>query len=181
MKLNSWRWNLATGGLCTLLLAGLVLITTGVQDLKAASWFGWVRSHGCDGCGKGCVGGECPPANGVDELGGTWYWLRSPEEEKRITMGLYNRYCIRCHGVDGRGVWDIPGVPNFTDTVWQGSRSDAQIVRSIVEGRGAVCDQSVSRTSRRFDERARSIASRNAMRTSQARNRVRSRKRSKRR
>src|SRR5205807_1427647 len=97
--------------------------------------------HGGDGCGKGSVGAECPSANGVDELGGTWYWLRSPEEEKRITMGLYNRYCIRCHGVDGRGVWDIPGVPNFTDMVWQASRSDAQIARIIVEGRGAVMPQ----------------------------------------
>jgi hypothetical protein len=143
MKLNSgrWRWTLATGGICTLLLSGLVLITTGVQDLHAGSWFSWGRCHGSDGCGKGCVGGECPSANGVDELGGTWYWLHSPEEEKRITMGLYNRYCIRCHGVDGRGVWDIPGIPNFTDTVWQSSRSDAQIVRIIVEGRGAVMPQ----------------------------------------
>ena len=41
-------------------------------------------------------------------------------------MGLYNRYCIRCHGVDGRGVWDIPDVPDFTNVRWQESRSDAQ-------------------------------------------------------
>jgi hypothetical protein len=143
MKLNShpWRWTLATGGLCTVLLSGLVLFTTGVQDLKAASWFGWCRYHGGDSCGKGCISGECPPGNGVEELGGTWYWLGSPEEQKRITMGLYNRYCIRCHGVDGRGVWDIPGIPNFTYTVWQSSRSDAQIARIIVEGRGAVMPQ----------------------------------------
>ena len=66
----------------------------------------------------------------------------TPEEEKRVVMGLYNRYCIRCHGVDGRGVWDIPGVPNFTDTVWQSSRSDAQIVRIIVEGRPRVRSES---------------------------------------
>jgi mono/diheme cytochrome c family protein len=53
-------------------------------------------------------------------------------------MGLFNRYCIRCHGVDGRGVWDIPGVPDFTNAVWQGCRSDGQLVRIILEGRGAV-------------------------------------------
>lgn len=72
------------------------------------------------------------------EVGGTWYWLHSPEEEKRIMAGLFNRYCIRCHGVDGRGVWDIPGVPNFTNAHWQSSRSDAQLARIILEGRGAV-------------------------------------------
>jgi len=72
------------------------------------------------------------------DLGGTWYWLRSPDEEKRVITGIFNRYCIRCHGVDGRGVWDIPGVPNFTNVRWQASRSDEQLVRIILEGRGAV-------------------------------------------
>jgi hypothetical protein len=71
-------------------------------------------------------------------MGGTWYWLRSPEEEKRVTISLFNRYCIRCHGVDGRGVWDIPDVPNFTNDRWQASRTDATLVRSILEGRGSV-------------------------------------------
>jgi mono/diheme cytochrome c family protein len=60
----------------------------------------------------------------------------APEEEKKVIMGLYNRYCIRCHGVDGRGVWDIPKVRNFTNARWQASRSDAEIVRAILEGRG---------------------------------------------
>jgi mono/diheme cytochrome c family protein len=53
-------------------------------------------------------------------------------------MSLFNRYCIRCHGVDGRGSWDIPGIPDFTNVRWQESRSDAQIARIILEGRGAV-------------------------------------------
>jgi len=82
---------------------------------------------------------DCPSyAEGDGNLGGTWYWLRSPEEEKRVVASLYNRYCIRCHGVDGRGVWDIPGVPDFTNVRWQESRSEAERARIIVEGRGAV-------------------------------------------
>jgi hypothetical protein len=81
-------------------------------------------------------GGHCQPA-GV-EGDGDWYWLRSPEQERRVVIGLYNRYCQRCHGVDGRGVWDIPCVPDFTNTSWQESRSDAQLARIILEGRGAV-------------------------------------------
>ena len=58
----------------------------------------------------------------------------APEDEKKVITGLYNRYCIRCHGLDGRGVWDIPKVPDFTDTGWQASRSDAQMVRAVLEG-----------------------------------------------
>jgi hypothetical protein len=72
------------------------------------------------------------------ELGGRWFWLRSPDEEKRVVASLYNRYCIRCHAVDGRGVWDIPDVPDFTSPKWQSSRSDAQLARIIIEGRGAI-------------------------------------------
>jgi len=78
---------------------------------------------------------DCPP---VAEVGGTWYWMRSDQEEKRAVAALYNRYCIRCHGVDGRGVWDIPDVPNFTNARWQASRSDRRLTEIILEGRGAV-------------------------------------------
>jgi hypothetical protein len=86
-------------------------------------------------CGKGCGGcGGC----GLPEVGGSWMWMHSPEQAKAVTSGLYNRYCIRCHGVDGRGVWDIPGVPDFTNPRWQATRSDDQIARIIIEGRGAV-------------------------------------------
>jgi cytochrome c len=69
---------------------------------------------------------------------GVWMWLRSPDQERRVVISHYNRYCVRCHGVDGRGVWDIPDVPDFTNACWQTSRSDAQLARIILEGRGAV-------------------------------------------
>jgi mono/diheme cytochrome c family protein len=64
--------------------------------------------------------------------------MRSPDQEQSVTMARFNQYCIRCHGIDGRGVWDIPNVPDFTDPRWQMSRSDAQIVNIVMEGRGAV-------------------------------------------
>jgi hypothetical protein len=84
---------------------------------------------------------SCHDCDGSD-VGGYWLWMRSPDEEKRVVMGLYNRYCIRCHGIDGRGVWDIPGVPDFTNTRWQASRpDDRQLARIIIEGRGAVMPQ----------------------------------------
>src|SRR5262249_1942341 len=68
--------------------------------------------------------GELPPSPAGPASSGYWLWVRSPEQERVVVMGLYNRYCIRCHGVDGRGVWDIPGVPDFTNVRWQASRTD---------------------------------------------------------
>jgi hypothetical protein len=94
--------------------------------------------HGC----KADKHASCAEGDGgFGEVGGTWYWLHSPDEEKRVVMGLFNLYCIRCHGVNGRGIWDIPGVPDFTNERWQDSRSDADLVRIIIEGRGAVMPQ----------------------------------------
>ena len=123
---------LAAAAICTLLAAGVAALAAATGRLSAAQpWFSWGH-HG--GCGP-CDGGDGPPPG---EFEGTWYWLRSPDQEKRVVAGLYNRYCIRCHGVDGRGVWDIPDVPNFTNVRWQASRSDGQLARIILEGRGAV-------------------------------------------
>ena len=95
----------------------------------------WYNFPGGDGHHGNCCAGGC---DGCPGPGGSWLWMRSPEEEKVVSASLFNRYCIRCHGVDGRGVWDIPGVPDFTNPRWQISRSDDQIARIIIEGRGAV-------------------------------------------
>jgi hypothetical protein len=86
------------------------------------------------------IQGHVPGPGDISNLdtGGVWYWMRSPEQERRVVMSLYNRYCIRCHGVDGRGIWDIPCVPDFTNLAWQASRPDPYITRVILEGRGAV-------------------------------------------
>lgn len=78
------------------------------------------------------------PPIGVADVGGSWQWMASRDEQQRRAAGLYNRYCIRCHGVDGRGVWDVPDVPNFADPIWQSSRTDEQLARLTWEGRGAV-------------------------------------------
>ena len=76
-----------------------------------------------------------PVASGA--FAGDWHWVRSPEQERRVVVALYNRYCVRCHGVDGKGVWDIPDVPDFTNLRWQQCRTDEQLVRLTIEGRGA--------------------------------------------
>jgi mono/diheme cytochrome c family protein len=116
------------GRFVALCAAALILVTAVTRESEARGLPGRKANCGC-GCGN--------PGCGADETGGTWYWVRNPEDEKRVVMGLFNRYCIRCHGVDGRGVWDIPGVPDFTNARWQAYHSDGQLVRSILEGRGA--------------------------------------------
>ena len=103
---------------------GCVIAGRGSKRLHTAA-------KGCDGFYPDGCGTPC-------EVGGSWFWMRSPEQERVAIASRYNRYCIRCHGVDGRGVWDIPGVPDFTNLRWQMSRSDDQIARIIIEGRGAV-------------------------------------------
>jgi hypothetical protein len=118
----------------TSVLCAPLLLVPAVPRAQAGGLFDWCRCH--HACADMfCGSGEEPPS--ID-VGGAWYWLRSPEQEKRVVSALFNRYCIRCHGVDGRGVWDIPDVPNFTNGHWQAAHTDGQLARSILEGRGSV-------------------------------------------
>jgi hypothetical protein len=125
------RW--VSGALSLLALGVTVLALAACREATAGPFSGWGWGHG-----RIAPPGCCEYGPPTDDIGGMWYWLRSPDEEKRVVSALYNRYCIRCHGVDGRGVWDIPGIPDFTNPRWQACRSDAQRARIILEGRGAV-------------------------------------------
>jgi mono/diheme cytochrome c family protein/uncharacterized membrane protein len=52
---------------------------------------------------------------------------------------IFQRHCAKCHGKDGNGNpgrTSFPGIPNFTATSWQAQRSDAQLLTSILEGKG---------------------------------------------
>jgi hypothetical protein len=128
-RLRRLTWAGAAG----LALATVLVPLAASGGSAAASPWDWLRAWH-DGHKPGC---DCD-GQFVDDVEGDWYWLRCPEQEKRVVVSQYNRYCIRCHGVDGRGVWDIPDVPNFANPRWQGTRSDRQLACSILEGRGAV-------------------------------------------
>lgn len=114
-----------------------VIGVSGLRSVNASPPYGFWDSicHPLHWHRAGWRANEC---NCYQHVEGNWYWMRSPEQEKRVVMNLYNRYCVRCHGVDGRGVWDIPDVPDFSNAAWQASRTDEQLARLTLEGRGAV-------------------------------------------
>jgi mono/diheme cytochrome c family protein len=48
-------------------------------------------------------------------------------------------FCITCHGIDGRGYSDIPGLVgklprNFTDKSWQAARKDGELLWILKNG-----------------------------------------------
>jgi hypothetical protein len=125
-------WHRGTVGACSAILTIVTLVAGPLRNTNA----GWPWSAKAAVCGHpGCHADQCVL---VDGFAGQWYWMRSPEQELRVVMGLYNRYCVRCHGIDGRGVCPIPDVPDFTDVGWQSSRTDPQVVNILMDGRGAV-------------------------------------------
>jgi mono/diheme cytochrome c family protein len=52
---------------------------------------------------------------------------------------LFSRFCVACHGADGHGSAvraQMPWIPDFASSVWQGRRTGRQIATVIVEGKG---------------------------------------------
>ena len=136
---DHWGRFIIARGWCRAIIFGTAILgaTSAVRPAQAACPCGKAWPHLI--CHKHVLGHAVGPGDIVDaDTGGSWYWMRSPEQERRVVMNLYNRYCIRCHSVDGRGVWDIPDVPDFANVVWQNTRPDDYRARVILEGRGAV-------------------------------------------
>jgi mono/diheme cytochrome c family protein len=55
------------------------------------------------------------------------------------SIQVYRASCLDCHDSDGRGGIvrdDLPTIPDFTDAKWHASRNDAELSRSILEGKG---------------------------------------------
>ena len=56
-------------------------------------------------------------------------------------MTPYDRYCVRCHGEDGKGEGAkalVATAPDFTDNAWQARVSDERIVNAVNGGGAAV-------------------------------------------
>jgi mono/diheme cytochrome c family protein len=60
-------------------------------------------------------------------------------EDRDVAANHFRRLCSRCHDDDLTGSVGREGglaVPNFTSRHWQERRSDAQVLATILEGRG---------------------------------------------
>src|SRR5215831_18799060 len=52
---------------------------------------------------------------------------------------LFQQHCVKCHGADGTGKparAQQPEIPDFTAASWQARRSNAQLLVSILDGKG---------------------------------------------
>jgi mono/diheme cytochrome c family protein len=60
--------------------------------------------------------------------------------EKKANHGLFHPRCARCHDADGTGRSarnnNVSEMPDFTSHKWQASRTDAQLLVGILDGKG---------------------------------------------
>jgi len=59
--------------------------------------------------------------------------------EAAAGRGVFQRFCVACHGADGQGSAlraQMPAIPDFASSVWQQRRSDSQVTTTILEGKG---------------------------------------------
>jgi mono/diheme cytochrome c family protein len=63
----------------------------------------------------------------------------SPAAAQMSPEQVYRAYCLACHDADGRGNTvrkAMPDMSDFADPKWQAMRSDAELLHSILEGKG---------------------------------------------
>ncbi|HEV3116129.1 MAG TPA: cytochrome b N-terminal domain-containing protein [Gemmataceae bacterium] len=62
-------------------------------------------------------------------------------ERTRMAAINYRQFCLTCHGTDGRGAEirsSMPAIPDFKLRQWQESRGKAELVASILDGKGTL-------------------------------------------
>jgi len=64
---------------------------------------------------------------------------RSSRNDKTSPVPLFRAHCVKCHDEDGRGESSrdlMRRIPDFTDPKWHLARSDRDLFRSVLEGKG---------------------------------------------
>jgi ubiquinol-cytochrome c reductase cytochrome b subunit len=62
-----------------------------------------------------------------------------PTAAQMTSVQIYRAYCLACHDIDGTGQIGrkaMPEQPDFTNAKWQTSRTDAELKKSILDGKG---------------------------------------------
>jgi mono/diheme cytochrome c family protein len=108
-------------------------------------------------------------ANGVATAMSTVYAGEIPAADSgmpiRKVSAMFQQRCARCHGQDGTGKAQrssMPELPNFTSVRWQEDHRNAQLVVSILEGKGtqmpAFSDRLTSEDARELANHIRTFA-----------------------
>src|SRR5215831_13371933 len=91
----------------------------------------------------GQVPGAATPASGATAPKAATEPVRakgaSTSPHHPAVLQVYRASCVQCHDVDGRGEIvreTLPRIPDFTEPKWQADRTDAQLSRSILDGKG---------------------------------------------
>lgn len=75
--------------------------------------------------------------NAVHEAGGQ---TSATPTAQLTAKNIYGTFCFACHDTTGKGNpafrMTSPELPDFTETAWQESRSDADLAQSILQGKG---------------------------------------------
>jgi mono/diheme cytochrome c family protein len=77
--------------------------------------------------------------------------LSQKADKKLNPSALFKKHCQKCHGEDGKGDDSrdtFPEIPDFTDEKWQKGRSDAELVSSILDGKGTAMPQFANKVSK---------------------------------
>jgi mono/diheme cytochrome c family protein len=94
-----------------------------------------------------------PPPKGATVAPPTPLVAPSTELAARIRTGasLFQQFCIVCHGPDGTGSLmraSMPAIPDFTDRAWHERNEDAQLLVSILDGKGTLMPANSGRITR---------------------------------
>lgn len=82
-------------------------------------------------------------------IAGTIFGLTQTHASKSVSVNtddptpeqIYEQYCSRCHGTDGKAETRMGkqlGARNFVDAAWQKDTKDEDIIETIKEGNGAM-------------------------------------------
>ena len=114
-------WKIGTLWVCCLLLQALVPVSGEAADSEVLK-----------------------PRVPQDQIAEAQSWTNPfPATQENIEKGKQifhgKAFCVTCHGRDGKGLGDIPGLVgrlprNFTDTEWQSARTDGELLWILKNG-----------------------------------------------